>query len=54
MVMALFRDMCCPDPQYSVASIREAKCTHIGYEVRLSRLHTLDAPLALAFSNTKP
>jgi hypothetical protein len=49
MVMALFRGMCRLDPQYSVASVREAKCTHLGYGAKLSRLHTLDPPLALAF-----
>jgi hypothetical protein len=41
--------MCHPDPQYSEASMREVKCTRLGYRVRLSRLHTLDPPLALAF-----
>jgi hypothetical protein len=29
-------------PQYSAASVRKAKCTHLGYRTRLSRLHTLD------------
>jgi hypothetical protein len=38
-----------PHPQYLAVSIREAKCTCLGYEIRLSRLHTLDPPLALAF-----
>jgi hypothetical protein len=49
--MALFKGMCGPDPQYSAASVREVKCTRLGYETRLSRLHTLDPPpsLALAF-----
>jgi hypothetical protein len=28
MVMALFRGMRCPDPQYSAVSVREAKYTH--------------------------
>jgi hypothetical protein len=41
--------MCHPDPQYSAASMREAKCTYLGYRTRLSRLHTLDPPLALTF-----
>jgi hypothetical protein len=36
-------------PQYPTASVREAKCTHLGYGTRLSRLHTLDHPIALAF-----
>jgi hypothetical protein len=40
--MALLMDMCRPDPQYLAASVREAKCTRLGYMTRLSRLHTLD------------
>jgi hypothetical protein len=44
MVMVLLRGMRHPDPQYLAASAREAKCTHLGYETRLSRLHTLDPP----------
>jgi hypothetical protein len=36
-------------PQYLATSIREAKCTCLGYETRLSRLHILEPPLALAF-----
>jgi hypothetical protein len=36
------------DPQYFAGSVRESKCTRLGYEIRLSRLHTLDPPLALA------
>jgi hypothetical protein len=47
MVMALFRGLCRPDPQYSAANVREEKCTCLGYETRLSRLHTLDPLLAL-------
>jgi hypothetical protein len=39
-------------PQYSAASIKEAKCTHLGYGTMLSRLHTPDPPIALAFSRT--
>jgi hypothetical protein len=42
MVMVLLRGMHRPDPQYLAASVREAKCTHIVYIIRLSRLHTLD------------
>jgi hypothetical protein len=42
MVMVLFRGMCHPDPLCSEASMREAKCTHLGYRTRLSMLHTLD------------
>jgi hypothetical protein len=49
MVMVLLRGMCRPDPQYLPGSVREAKCTCLGYGIRLSRLHTLDPPLALAF-----
>jgi hypothetical protein len=30
MVMALFRDMCRPDSQYSAVNVREAKYTHLG------------------------
>jgi hypothetical protein len=52
MVMAFFRGMCRPDPQYSTVSVREAKYTCLGYRTRLSRLHTLDPHLALAFSRT--
>jgi hypothetical protein len=36
-------------PQYLAASVMEAKCTCLGYGTRLSRLHTLDPPLVLAF-----
>jgi hypothetical protein len=49
MIMVLLRSMRPQDPQYLVVSVRGAKCTHLGYETRLSRLHTLDPPLALAF-----
>jgi hypothetical protein len=52
MVMVLLRGMRRPDPQYLASSIREAKCTHLGYRTRLSRLYTLDPPLALAFSRS--
>jgi hypothetical protein len=31
------------------ASVREAKCIRLGYETRLSSLHILAPPLALAF-----
>jgi hypothetical protein len=50
MVMVLLRGMRRPDPQYLAVNVREAKCTRLGYRTRLSRLHTLDSPLALAFS----
>jgi hypothetical protein len=36
-------------PQYSVVSVMEVKFTRFGYRIRLSRLHTLDPHLALAF-----
>jgi hypothetical protein len=39
-------------PQYSAVSVREAKCTYLGYGTRLSRLHTMDPPLALVFSRS--
>jgi hypothetical protein len=42
--------MCHPDPQYLAASVREAKYTRLGHGTRLGKLHTLDPPLALAFS----
>jgi hypothetical protein len=48
--MALFRGMCRPDPQYSVVNVREARYTHLGYMTRLSRLHTLDSPFSIRFS----
>jgi hypothetical protein len=47
--MALFRGMWHLDPKYSVVSVREAKYTCLGYKTRLSRLHTLDPHLVLAF-----
>jgi hypothetical protein len=49
MVMVLFRGICHPDLQYLAISIRETKCTRLGYKTRLSRLHSMDPPLALAF-----
>jgi hypothetical protein len=49
MVMILLRGMRHSGPQYLAASVREAKCTRLGYR---SRLHTLDPPLALAFSRS--
>jgi hypothetical protein len=36
-------------PVLSCDNVREAKCTRLGYITRLSRLFTLDLPLALAF-----
>jgi hypothetical protein len=49
MIMVLLRGMRRPDPQYLAISVREAKCTRLGYETRLSRLHTLEPSLALVF-----
>jgi hypothetical protein len=49
MVMVLLRGMRHPDPQNLAVSVRDAKCTRLGYGTRLSRLHTLIPPLALAF-----
>jgi hypothetical protein len=55
MVMALFRGMYRPDPQYSAVNVRQAKHTCLGYMIRLSRLHTLDPPhLALVFFEERP
>jgi hypothetical protein len=45
----LLRGMCRTDPQYSAASVREAKCTRLGYGTRLSRLHTLDPLISISF-----
>jgi hypothetical protein len=47
--MALFRGMCYLEPQYSTVSIREVKYTCLGHKTMLSRLHTLDPHIALAF-----
>jgi hypothetical protein len=49
MVMALFMGMHRPDPQYLAVSVKEVKYTRLGYRIRLSRVHTLDPHLALAF-----
>jgi hypothetical protein len=49
MFVALFKGMCRLSPQYLAASVREAKCTRLGYRTKLSRLYTLDPLLALAF-----
>jgi hypothetical protein len=49
MVMVLLRGMRRTDPQYLAASVREVKCTRLRYGIRLSRLHTLDPPLASTF-----
>jgi hypothetical protein len=50
MVMALFRGMHHPNPQYSAVSVRDAKYTFLGYRNRLSRLHTLYHPFSISFS----
>jgi hypothetical protein len=52
MVTNLFRGMRCLNPQYSAVSVREAMYTRLGYKTRLSRLHTMDFHLALAFSRS--
>jgi hypothetical protein len=39
--------------QYLTGSIREAKCTRLGYRTRLSRLLTLD-PLTISCSKGLP
>jgi hypothetical protein len=49
MVIDLLRGMHCSGPQYLVNINREAKCARLGYGTRISRLHTLDPPVALAF-----
>jgi hypothetical protein len=36
-------------PVLSCDSVREAKCTCLWYKTSLSRLYTLDPPLALTF-----
>jgi hypothetical protein len=40
--MVLLRGMHHPDSQYLAVSVREVKCTRLGYETRLSRLHSLE------------
>jgi hypothetical protein len=54
MIMALFRGMCRPDPQYSTVSIREANYTRLRYRTRLSRLHIVDPPFSISFSDERP
>jgi hypothetical protein len=55
MVMALFRGMHRLDQQHLAASIREAKCTHLGDGTRLSRLYTPDPhPISISFSKGQP
>jgi hypothetical protein len=49
MVMALFRGTHRSDPQYFVVSVRETKYTRLRYRTMLSKLHTLDPHLELAF-----
>jgi hypothetical protein len=50
--MVFFGGMCRLDSQYLAPSMSEAKCTRLVYGTSLSRLHTLDHPLALAFSKS--
>jgi hypothetical protein len=52
--MALFRGMRYPDPQYLAISVREVKYTRLRYRTRLSRLHTLDPPFSISFSEEQP
>jgi hypothetical protein len=54
MVMVLFGGMCCPDPPYTAANVREVRCTRLGYRTRLSRLHTLDPPISIGFFEEQP
>jgi hypothetical protein len=54
MVMVLIRGIHRPDPQYLAVSVREAKCTRIGYGTRLSRLHTLDPPVSISLFEDRP
>jgi hypothetical protein len=49
MVMGLLREVRYLGAQYLAGSVREVKYTHLGYGTRLSRLHTPNPPLALAF-----
>jgi hypothetical protein len=42
----LVRDVHRPGPQYLACSIRKAKHTHLEYRTKLSRLCSLDLPLA--------
>jgi hypothetical protein len=48
MVVILFRGMHRLGHQYLAISVREVRCTRLGYGTRLSKLHTLDPPLAIA------
>jgi hypothetical protein len=50
MVLTLFRGMRHPNPEYSAVSVREAKYTRLEYRTSLSRLHTLDPPFSISFS----
>jgi hypothetical protein len=50
MVIVFFGVMHHPDLQYSAASIREVKCARLAYGTRLSRLHTLNPPIGIDFS----
>jgi hypothetical protein len=46
--------MFCSDPQYSATSVREAKCTRLGYRTRLNNLHNLDPHFSIGFSEEHP
>jgi hypothetical protein len=54
MVMALFKGMLHSDSQYLAVSGREAKYICLGYRTRLSRMHTLDPPFTISFSEEQP
>jgi hypothetical protein len=40
--------------RYSAVSVREAKHTHLRYRTRLSRLHNMDPPFSISFSEEQP
>jgi hypothetical protein len=52
--MVLFRGMRRLDPQYSAVNVREAKYTHLECRNRLSKLHTLNPPFNISFSEKQP
>jgi hypothetical protein len=53
MLMVLLRGMRHPDPQYLASSVKEKKCTRLGYGTRLSWLDTLD-PVSISLSEEQP
>jgi hypothetical protein len=50
MVMDPLKVVRHPDPQYLADCVREVKCTRLGYRTKLNRLHTLDPPISISFS----